>query len=423
MRQTELFTKTSKDSPKDEQSINSILLLRAGFIDREIAGVYSFLPLGNRVLQKIIDVIRDEMNKIGGQELLLTALQSPGTWESTNRWDDSSMDIWFKTKLKNKKDLGLAPTHEEPITNLMKKFITSYKDLPIYAYQFQTKFRNETRAKSGILRTREFIMKDLYSFCSDEQSLDEFYERAKEAYIRIFDRLGIGSKTYVTFASGSTFSKYSHEFQTVCDYGEDTIYIHEQTRIAVNSEIYNDEVLTELGLLGEKFTEAKSIEVGNIFKLGTKFSSALGLTYNDANGQQSPVVMGSYGIGPARVMGTIVESNYDDNGIIWPKEIAPFHIHLIHIGKDDESFTKAEQIYSEILNLGYEVLYDDRSTVSPGAKFKDSDLIGCPLQVIISQKNLKENVAELKTRSTGKKEFIQMDQLTEHIEKFMKNET
>jgi prolyl-tRNA synthetase len=423
MRQTELFTKTSKDSPKDEQSINSILLLRAGFIDREIAGVYSFLPLGNRVLQKIIDVIRDEMNKIGGQELLLTALQSPGTWESTNRWDDSSMDIWFKTKLKNKKDLGLAPTHEEPITNLMKKFITSYKDLPIYAYQFQTKFRNETRAKSGILRTREFIMKDLYSFCSDEQSLDEFYERAKEAYIRIFDRLGIGSKTYVTFASGSTFSKYSHEFQTVCDYGEDTIYIHEQTRIAVNSEIYNDEVLTELGLLGEKFTEAKSIEVGNIFKLGTKFSSALGLTYNDANGQQSPVVMGSYGIGPARVMGTIVESNYDDNGIIWPKEIAPFHIHLIHIGKDNESFTKAEQIYSEILNLGYEVLYDDRSTVSPGAKFKDSDLIGCPLQVIISQKNLKENVAELKTRSTGKKEFIQMDQLTEHIEKFMKNET
>jgi prolyl-tRNA synthetase len=236
-------------------------------------------------------------------------------------------------------------------------------------------------------------------------------------------RLGIGSKTYVTFASGSTFSKYSHEFQTVCDYGEDTIYIHEQTRIAVNSEIYNDEVLTELGLLGEKFTEAKSIEVGNIFKLGTKFSSALGLTYNDANGQQSPVVMGSYGIGPARVMGTIVESNYDDNGIIWPKEIAPFHIHLIHIGKDNESFTKAEQIYSEILNLGYEVLYDDRSTVSPGAKFKDSDLIGCPLQVIISQKNLKENVAELKTRSTGKKEFIQMDQLTEHIEKFMKNET
>jgi prolyl-tRNA synthetase len=423
MRQTELFTKTSKDSPKDEQSINSILLLRAGFIDREIAGVYSFLPLGNRVLQKIIDVIRDEMNKIGGQELLLTALQSPGTWESTNRWDDSSMDIWFKTKLKNKKDLGLAPTHEEPITNLMKKFITSYKDLPIYAYQFQTKFRNETRAKSGILRTREFIMKDLYSFCSDEQSLDEFYERAKEAYIRIFNRLGIGSKTYVTFASGSTFSKYSHEFQTVCDYGEDTIYIHEQTRIAVNSEIYNDEVLTELGLLGEKFTEAKSIEVGNIFKLGTKFSSALGLTYNDANGQQSPVVMGSYGIGPARVMGTIVESNYDDNGIIWPKEIAPFHIHLIHIGKDNESFTKAEQIYSEILNLGYEVLYDDRSTVSPGAKFKDSDLIGCPLQVIISQKNLKENVAELKTRSTGKKEFIQMDQLTEHIEKFMKNET
>jgi prolyl-tRNA synthetase len=423
MRQTELFTKTSKDSPKDEQSINSILLLRAGFIDREIAGVYSFLPLGNRVLQKIIDVIRDEMNKIGGQELLLTALQSPGTWESTNRWDDSSMDIWFKTKLKNKKDLGLAPTHEEPITNLMKKFITSYKDLPIYAYQFQTKFRNETRAKSGILRTREFIMKDLYSFCADEQSLDEFYERAKEAYVRIFNRLGIGSKTYVTFASGSTFSKYSHEFQTVCDYGEDTIYIHEQSRVAVNSEIYNEEVLTELGLLGEKFTEAKAIEVGNIFKLGTKFSSALGLSYNDANGQQSPVVMGSYGIGPARVMGTIVESNYDDNGIIWPKEIAPFHIHLIHIGKDDESFTKAEKIYSEILNLGYEVLYDDRSTVSPGAKFKDSDLIGCPLQVIISQKNLKENVVELKTRSTGKKEFIQMDQLTEHIEKFMKNET
>jgi prolyl-tRNA synthetase len=423
MRQSELFTKTSKESPKDEQSINSKLLLKAGFIDREIAGVYSFLPLGNRVLQKIMNVIREEMNAIDGQELLLTALQSPGTWESTDRWDDSSMDIWFKTKLKNKKELGLAPTHEEPITNLMKKFITSYKDLPIFAYQFQTKFRNETRAKSGILRTREFIMKDLYSFCSDEQSLDNFYERAKEAYIKIFNRLGIGSKTYVTFASGSTFSKYSHEFQTVCDYGEDTIFIHKQSGIAVNSEIFNDDVLMELGLQGEKFTEAKAIEVGNIFKLGTKFSSALGLSFNDANGKPSPVVMGSYGIGPARVMGTIVESNYDDNGIIWPKEVAPFLIHLIHIGKDNESLALSEKTYSELISMGYEVLFDDRDSISAGAKFKDSDLIGCPLQIIISEKNLKENVVELKIRATGQKEFIQFDQLGKWIEAFENNET
>ncbi len=420
MRQSKLFTKTSKTLPKDEVSLNSQLLLKSGFIDKEIAGAYSFLPLGLRVLNKIINVIREEMNAIGGQEIMLTALQSPATWEATDRWDDQKMDVWFKTELKNGNQLGLAPTHEEPLTKLMKKFINSYKDLPAFPYQFQTKFRNEMRAKSGILRTREFIMKDLYSFCKNQEELDEYYEIAKKAYIKIFDRLGLGEITYVTYASGGTFCKFSHEFQTLCEYGEDLIYINEEKNVAINREIFEDELVAEFGLTKADFVEKKAIEVGNIFKLGTKFSDGLGLSYVDETGAKNPVIMGSYGIGPARVMGTIVETRNDERGIIWPKEVAPYHVHIISLGKDETVQQESEKLYNLLNSKNIEVLWDDRLNVNPGAKFADSDLIGCPVRITVSGKNIEKEQYEVKRRAGGDPEFVPQADIVSFLENELK---
>lgn len=402
MRQTHLFTKTRKESPKDELSKNANLLIRAGYVYKEMAGVYAFLPLGLRVMKKITDIIRSEMDAIGSQEIVLTSLQQKETWEPTNQWDDKEVDVWFKTKLKNDTELGLALTHEAAITKMMKDFVSSYRDLPSYIYQFQTKFRNETRAKSGIMRTREFIMKDLYSFSKDEKEHLIFYEKVKQAYLNIFNKIGIGDKTFVTVASGGMFSKFSHEFQTITDAGEDIIYINRKNNIAVNKEVYTEDMLKELNLDGE-FEEAKSVEVGNIFSLSTRFSNALDLSYADESGEKRHVYMGSYGIGPARVMGTVVETLSDEKGIIWPASIAPFAVHLIHIPGSDESKTRAEFVYNSLVNSGIEVLFDDRD-IRAGEKFGDSDLIGIPTRVVVSDKNQKEGeeyLLEVKNRATG----------------------
>ena len=400
MRQSQIFTKTRREAPSDEVSKNAQLLIRAGFINKEMAGVYDFLPLGLRVLNKIIGIIREEMNVIGGQELFLTTLQEPALWQKTGRWSDDTIDVWFKTKLKSGSDMGLATTHEEPLTQLMKGHISSYKDLPKYAYQFQTKFRNELRAKSGILRSREFIMKDLYSFSRNEEEFRKFYEECAAAYLKIFDRAGIGSKTYRTFASGGSFSKFSDEFQTVCAAGEDTIYINEGRRLAVNKEVYNDATLSELGLRKEDMREERAIEVGNIFPLGTRFSEPLGLAYKNEAGESVPVFMGSYGIGPARLMGTVVESLADDKGLVWPDEIAPFAVHLVQLGDDAEVQQEAQELYRELNGAGIEVLWDDRDARA-GEKFADSDLIGIPLRVIVSQKSLAEGKFECVLRQSG----------------------
>lgn len=406
MKQSQLFTKTQKNAPKDEVSKNAQLLIRGGFIDKEMAGVYSFLPLGLKVLNKIIQIIREEMNALGGQEVTLTALQNPEIWQKTDRWDDVRVDDWFKTKLKNESELGLGFTHEEPLTQIMSKHISSYKDLPKYVYQFQTKFRNELRAKSGIMRTREFIMKDLYSFNTTQEEQDEFYEKSKVAYKNIFDRCGIGRRTFLTFASGGSFAKYSHEFQTVCPAGEDIIYIDKKKNIAVNKEVYNDEVLKDLDLKKENLEEQKAIEVGNIFKLGTKFSQALGLNFKDDQGQEHPVIMGSYGIGPARVMGTIVELNSDERGIVWPQGVAPFKVHLISLGKNKE----AEKLYSDLQKQNIEVLFDDRDETA-GTKFADADLLGLPYRLVVSEKTLDKDSVELKKRSEKKTELVKISNL------------
>ena len=416
MRHTQLFTKTRKDAPKDEVSKNAQLLIRAGYIHKEMAGVYAYLPLGLRVMNNIQQIIREEMNAIGGQELAMTTLQNPVPWQKTGRWSDDAIDVWFKAALKDGGELGLAPTHEEPITALMQEYVSSYKDMPKYVYQFQTKFRNELRAKSGIMRTREFIMKDLYSFTRDEAQFREFYEKCAAAYMRVFTRVGIGDKTFRTFASGGSFSKFSDEFQTVCDAGEDIIYIHREKGIAVNKEVYVDEVLAELGMQKSELEEAKSIEVGNIFPLGTRFSDALGLTYKDETGAEVAPVMGSYGIGPARLMGTIVELLSDAKGIIWPKEVAPFAAHLVSItGGNDEIVAEADRIYEMLRDHGIEVLYDDRDARA-GEKFADSDLIGIPTRLVISEKTMSQGGIEVVTRANGTTTFVSDSSLVEHLQ-------
>ena len=416
MKQSQLFTKTKKESPADETSLNAELLIKAGYINKEMAGVYSYLPLGLRVIKNIENIIREEMNAIGGQELVMTALQEKSLWEKTNRWDDEIVDNWFKTKFKNETEVGLGFTHEEPLTRLMKDYVSSYRDLPFSVYQFQTKFRNETRAKSGIMRTREFVMKDLYSFSKDENEHNDFYEKAKEAYKNIFRRAGIGHLTYVTFASGGSFSKFSHEFQTITSAGEDTIYVDPNKGIAINKEVYNDEVINSLGLTKEDLVENKAVEVGNIFTLSTRFSDALDLKYKNDKGEEKPVFMGSYGIGPGRLMGTIVEVLSDDKGIIWPENIAPFKVHLLALGGDENVKNKAEELYNKLTECNIEVLYDDRVDSSAGEKFADSDLMGIPYRVVVSKRSLSDGGFEIKKRIEQNGKIISFEDLINLLE-------
>lgn len=417
MLQSQLFTKTIKETPKDETSRNAQLLLQAGFIYKEMAGVYGFLPLGYRVFKKIENIIRQEMNKIGGQEIVLSSLQNKETWEPTNQWNDAEVDIWFKTKLKNDTELGLAFTHEAAITKMMKNFIHSYRDVPKLLYQFQTKFRNEVRAKSGIMRTREFVMKDMYSFSKDVTEHEKVYETVKNAYVQIFNQLGLGDLTYITTASGGVFSKFSHEFQVITEAGEDTIYIHKEKKIAINKEVMSKEILEELGLMESDLVESKASEVGNIFNLSTRFSNALDLSYINENSEKQKVIMGSYGIGPARIMGTIVETLSDEKGIMWPKAIAPFQVHLLSLGNNEDVLSKAQKVYELLENNNIEVLFDNRSEVSNGEKFNDSDLIGCPLRVVLSEKSLAAGGVEIKNRNSQDSEVISIEQLLSKLTK------
>lgn len=419
MRQSKLFAKTRKEAPADETSKNAELLIRGGFVHKEMAGVYSYLPLGLRVMNKISNIVREEMNKIGGVEMKMTVLQDPELWKKTDRWSDDVVDNWFKTSLKSGGELGLAFTHEEALTDILKNHVSSYKDLPIYIYQIQVKFRNELRAKSGVMRGREFLMKDMYSFSRDEKEHQEFYEKAKKAYKNVFNRVGLGHLTYLTFASGGSFSKYSHEFQTITSAGEDIIYLNEETSEAVNREVYNDEVLNELGLKKDSLVENKSVEVGNIFTLGTKFSEPLGLNFTDEDGKKKPVFMGSYGIGPSRIMGTVVEVLSDEKGIIWPKEIAPFTVHLLSAGSDDAAVVKkADEIYEMLQRANIEVLYDDRE-ISAGAKFADGDLLGIPLRIVVGKRSLEEGAVEIKGRKDEKSQMVKPEDLLNEIKNYV----
>lgn len=405
MRLSKTFIKTLRTAPKDETAANGALLTRAGYIHKEMAGVYDFLPLGLRVLENIKNIIREELNKLGSEEVLMSSLQNPEPWEKTGRFSDQEVDIWFKTELASGGELGLAPTHEEPMVSMLKSYISSYKDLPLSVYQFQTKFRNELRAKSGILRGREFLMKDLYSFHASEEDLDKFYTEVEGAYAKIFERLGLGDDTYETFASGGIFSKYSHEYQTLLPVGEDTIYYNSDYSTVLNKEVYNDEVLKDLGVAGEKFEETTAAEVGNIFKLKFKYSEPLGLKFSDENNEMRTVYMGCYGIGVSRVMGVIAEKFADEKGLIWPEAVAPFKYYLVGIG--DKGLAEAEKWYAGREEL---ILFDDRD-VRPGEKFADAELMGIPYRVVISDKTLAENVAEVTNRATGEVKKIKLSEL------------
>lgn len=405
MRFSQTFIKTLRDAPKDETAKNGILLTRAGYIYKEMAGIYDYLPLGLKVLENIKNIIREELNKIGCEEVSLTTLQNPEIWQKTNRWDDKEVDIWFKTTLAAGGELGLAPTHEEPLTNLMKTYVNSYKDLPLYVYQIKDKFRNELRAKSGILRGREFIMKDLYSFSTSEEDLNSFYEKVEKAYKNIYDRLGIGEDTFEAFASGGIFSKYSHEFQTLTEVGEDTIWMNADRSLVFNDEVFNDEVLAEFGAKKEDFTPEKACEVGNIFKLMFKYSEPLGLNYIDKENEKKTVYMGCYGLGVTRVMGVIVEKTADEKGLVWPESLAPYKYHLVAIG--DNGLEKANEIYEGHENLFF---FDDRKDVRFGEKMADSELLGMPYRVLVSDKLLAEGKVELTERKTGEKKLLTLDE-------------
>ncbi len=408
MRQSQLFTKTRKEAPSDEVSKNAQLLIKAGFIHKEIAGVYAYLPLGLRVLENVKKIVRDEMNKVGGQELMMTTLQPKDIWEKTDRWDDAKVDNWFKTALKNGTELGVGLTHEEPIVDAVGEYINSYKDLPILVYQIQNKFRNELRAKSGLLRGREFVMKDMYSFARTQEEHDEIYERVAASYHKVYARLGLGDITYRTYADGGIFTeRFSDEFQTLSDMGEDVVYVNEEKKIAVNKEVYTDENLAKVGLRKEDLVERKGVEVGNIFPLETKYTEALDVRYMNNEGAAQPIIMGCYGIGVSRLVGVIAEHFADDKGLVWPESIAPFKVHLIQLGN---ASAQATELYEELSGKGMEVLLDDRDA-SAGAKFADADLIGIPYRVVVSEKSLAAGGYEFKKRNESEAKIVSKEEL------------
>jgi len=417
MRQSQLFTKTRKTAPKDEVAKNAQLLIRAGYIHKEMAGVYAYLPLGFRVVEKIKQIVREEMNKVGGQEIIMTALQRKELWEKTDRWDDGKVDVWFKSQLKSGGEIGFGWSHEEPITEMMQSYIASYRDMPVSVYQFQTKLRNELRAKSGIMRGREFVMKDMYTYNVDEKAHKKIYDAITKAYLKVFERCGLGENTYLTFASGGAFTQFSHEFQAVSDAGEDTIYIDKKKKMAVNEEVLTDEVVKQLGLDRGDLEKVASIEVGNIFSFGGVKSEQLGLYFKDESGESKPVILGSYGIGITRLMGTVVEIFADDKGIVWPEEISPFAVHLVSItGGNKDVIAEADRIYEMLQENGIEVLYDDRDARA-GEKFADSDLLGISTRFVVSEKTIAAGGVEMINRATGKSKFVSESDIVAQLEK------
>lgn len=407
MRLSHTFTRTRKQAPADEVAHNAQLLIRAGYVHKTMAGVYSYTPLGLAVLENIKQIVREEMNRISSQELLMSTLQRQELWQETGRWSDELVDVWFKSHLQDGTEVGFGWTHEEPIIELLRSYLKSYKDLPISVYQFQNKLRNELRAKSGIMRGREFIMKDMYSIHASKEDLEAYYQAVIEAYKRCYHRFGLGDDTYVTFASGGAFTKFSHEFQTICEAGEDYIYLHRGRNLAINEEVV-DEAIIELGIDKSELERVKTAEVGNIFNFGTQKSEEMGLVFTGEDGRQHHAYMGSYGIGITRVMGVIVEKFADDKGLVWPEEIAPARVHLVQIGK--ESVAAADELYDTLQQAGISVLYDDRAA-RPGEKFADAELLGMPTRVTVSDRLLASGSYEVQDRATGTVRTLTLPQL------------
>ncbi len=409
MKRSESLIKTYKETPSDSDSINAAYLSRASFIEKHAAGVYALLPLGLRVYTKIENIIRDEMNAVSGQEMLMNVLQPKELWDETGRWSGMS-EVMYQFKDARGKDIGLGATHEEQVVDIARHHISSYKDLPLSLYQIQTKFRNEPRAKSGLLRGREFIMKDMYSFHIGEEDFQSYYKKVIDAYFKVFVRCGIDAK--LVEASGGVFSEFSHEFQALSETGEDTIYYCDKCDFAQNKEIAKVKEGDKCPKCDGKITEAHSIEVGNIFPLGEKYTKAMGLKVLNKDGKEIFPVMGCYGIGLTRVMGTIVEIFHDNDGILWPVSVAPFQVNLISLNKNES----AEKIYYKLVDAGVEVLYDDRDDATAGEKFADADLIGCPLKIVVSERSKNAGGIEISDRKKTKTEVVKEEEMLKYIE-------
>jgi prolyl-tRNA synthetase len=416
MKQSRLFAKTTKEAPADAESANARLLTQAGYVHQLSAGIYSYLPLGLRVLDKIKNIVREEMNALGAQEVSLPMLTPKQVWVDTGRWD--TVDVLYKLE-GHGKEYALAATAEDVITPLVKHYANSYKDFPVLLYQLNDKFRNEARAKSGLLRGREFSMKDLYSFHLTQEGFMEFYEKSKEAYLKVYKRCGLDAM--VVKASGGEFTeKYSHEFQVPTEAGEDYVYVNKETKEALNKEVVPEEDLENT----DKYDIIKTIEVGNIFPLETRFSDAIDFTVLNEAGEKNQIVMGSYGIGPSRVMGSIVEVHNDDRGILWPKSVAPFHVHVITLASKDDTIqerinTVADELHTDLEKEGIEVLWDDRDA-RPGEKFADSDLIGIPLRLVVSEKSLMNDEVEWKERASENVKMFKLGAIKGAVSDWMK---
>lgn len=404
MRQSQLFTKTRKEAPKDEASKNAQLLIRAGFINKEMAGVYSYLPLGMRVLEKIEHIVREEMNAIGGQEIRMATLHPSEPWKQTGAWDN--VDVVFKIKSRTEKEYTIGQSEEEIVTPIAREYIHSYRDLPLAVYQIGQKYRDELRAKSGIMRGREFTMKDMYSFHETQEDFDRFYALAKEAYLKVYARVGLVAKA--TEASGGSFTKkLSYEFMVLTDAGEDDILYCESCPYCVNVEISNQKegdtcTRCNAGIL----SRATASEVGNIFDLGIKYGKDFDFTYTAQDGTKAHPIMGCFGIGITRLMGVIVEALSDEKGMVWPVAVAPFQVHLISLGQNEA----ADKLYQELVAEGVEVLYDDRDA-SAGEKFADSDLIGIPYRIVLGKRYAEDGMAEVKKRTVMEAEYIPVGEL------------
>ena len=409
MKQSRLFTKTRKEIPADEVSKNAQLLIRAGYIHKEMAGVYSSLPLGMRVLENIERVVREEMNAIGGQEIRMATLHPSEPWKQTGAWD--SVDVVFKIQSRTEKEYTVGQSEEEIVTPIAQEYIRSYKDLPVAIYQIGQKYRDELRAKSGVMRGREFTMKDMYSFHETQEDFDRFYALAKEAYLTVYERLGLLAKA--TEASGGAFTKkLSYEFMVLTDAGEDDILYCNSCSYCVNAEISEEKeggVCTRCD--GGALSRAKASEVGNIFDLGTKYAEDFSFTYKDKDGNNKHPIMGCFGIGITRLMGVIAETFNDEKGLIWPESVAPYRVHLLELsGNDTELRDYADGIYNTFKDNGVHVLYDDRDARA-GEKFADSDLLGMPYRVVIGKKTKEEGKFEVVERKTGEVTLLTEEEL------------
>ncbi len=407
MKYSQLFGKSLRKVPKGTEAVSHKLLVKGGFIDQLAAGIYSFLPLGWRVHSKIEKIIREEMDAIGGQEVFLPALQPKELWEKSDRWAHMDPPLW-QTQDRHGKEYALGPTHEEVMTDLAARFIKSYKDLPLYLYQIQNKFRNEMRSTGGLLRTREFMMKDLYSFDRTEKEMDKYYEKVFQTYLKIFQRCGFKAMP-VEAESGAIGGEICHEFMMACPTGEDKILVCEKCGWA--SSVNLDKMKKTCPQCQGKLKEVRGIENGHIFKLGTLYSEKMGALYTDKNGRKKPIWMGCYGIGLGRLMATIVEASHDQKGIIWPESVAPFQIHLVSVDPSSQELT--DKVYSELQKTGVEVLYDDREEVTAGVKFADADLIGIPVRLVVSEKT--KDKIEWKKRKEEKTQLLTLEQV---IKKF-----